>query len=647
MSSVQVPVVVPLIVVALQQSVTDQSAYVRRAVAHAIPKVFSVDPSVGEELVDLVAKLLKDPDFLCVQALFCLSYAICPDRYDLLHPVYRQVVKFLPDFDEWGQAMILQILLRYARTQFVCPWTDNDDPNGDQKVETNDEDMFTIPSAPKQIDVLDTIDSNDTDVDPDLRALFNTAALLLVSANAAVVASATAIFFYLAPKDEARQCAKALIGHLRRPKEISFAVLSQCTTMAAQRPEMFRPFLKKFFIFDADPPQCKELKLDILTRLALPSNVISILRELLSYTRFADSCFVIASIEAIGRLAVQHPQITENCLRGLMQLLKSRDVQIVASSVVVIRRLLGSHKGQKHGSVVKHLVKLLDETAVPHARASIVWIIGEYLAEIPQLAPDALRKMARTFRDEADDVKLQTLTLAVKLLLFDPSQKKVMLLFKFILDLCKYDLNYDIRDRARLIRLVFLAKKKSSQEDDSQSLALSSPEADSFRAQMQQFFLCEKPVPVSLSKFEGHQRYLLGTLSHILARPARGYRPLPDFPAEAPDPSVRAPIVDESASTSVVAPVKPFSWSDEDESGSEKSGGFFTTEDEANSSATEESSTEDEGSSTEEESEESEEESESDASSVESDDSDRRLRSRHRKSTCTDADLDEFEVLVR
>jgi hypothetical protein len=65
---------------------------------------------------------------------------------------------------------------------------------------------------------------------------------------------------------------------------------------------------------------------------------------------------------------------------------------------------------------------------VAAARTAIVWVIGEYREKIPKLAPDALRKLAKSFCDEDDAVKMQTLNLAVKLFLSDPTHTS--LLFK-------------------------------------------------------------------------------------------------------------------------------------------------------------------------------------------------------------------------
>jgi AP-3 complex subunit beta len=43
---------------------------------------------------------------------------------------------------------------------------------------------------------------------------------------------------------------------------------------------------------------------------------------------------------------------------------------------------------------------MVDRVTVPIARASILWLIGEYSDRISKLAPDVLRKMAKSFPDE-------------------------------------------------------------------------------------------------------------------------------------------------------------------------------------------------------------------------------------------------------
>jgi AP-3 complex subunit beta len=71
----------------------------------------------------------------------------------------------------------------------------------------------------------------------------------------------------------------------------------------------------------------------------------------------------------------------------------------VAESVVVIKKLLQTQPSE-HKDIIIHMAKLVDFIAVPQARASILWLLGEYSDRVPKIAPDVLRKMSKTFINE-------------------------------------------------------------------------------------------------------------------------------------------------------------------------------------------------------------------------------------------------------
>jgi Vesicle coat complex, various subunits len=71
----------------------------------------------------------------------------------------------------------------------------------------------------------------------------------------------------------------------------------------------------------------------------------------------------------------------------------------VAESVVVIKKLLQTQPNE-HKDIIIHMAKLVDFITVPQARASILWLLGEYSDRVPKIAPDVLRKMAKTFINE-------------------------------------------------------------------------------------------------------------------------------------------------------------------------------------------------------------------------------------------------------
>ena len=66
LSSIRVPVIVPIVMLAIKDSAVDMSPFVRKTAAHAIPKLHSLDPEQKEELVAVIEKLLGDRTTLVV-----------------------------------------------------------------------------------------------------------------------------------------------------------------------------------------------------------------------------------------------------------------------------------------------------------------------------------------------------------------------------------------------------------------------------------------------------------------------------------------------------------------------------------------------------------------------------------------------------
>jgi AP-3 complex subunit beta len=151
-----------------------------------------------------------------------------------------------------------------------------------------------------------------------------------------------------------------------------------------------------------------------MTCLATATNIAAILREFQTYVLSTDKDFAAASIHAIGRCASSIKEVSDSCLSGLVSLMSKRDETIVAESVVVIKRLLQLDPA-KNDLIIKKMAKMTDKIAVPMARASIIWLIGEYSDRVSKIAPDVLRKAAKTFCDEENVVKMQIVNLAVKL----------------------------------------------------------------------------------------------------------------------------------------------------------------------------------------------------------------------------------------
>uniref|UniRef100_A0A8C6LXJ0 AP-3 complex subunit beta n=1 Tax=Nothobranchius furzeri TaxID=105023 RepID=A0A8C6LXJ0_NOTFU len=525
LSSIRVTIIVPIMMLAIKEAASDMSPYVRKTAAHAIPKLYSLDPEQKDQLIEVIEKLLADKTTLVAGSVVMAFEEVCPERIDLIHKNYRKLCNLLIDVEEWGQVVIINMLTRYARTQFLNPNLNEslleDGGSGDKTFYGSDEDEDDDEKENKEKAEAAALAKRKPYVmDPDHRLLLRNTKPLLQSRNAAVVMAVAQLYFHLAPKAEVGVIAKALVRLLRSHSEVQFVVLQNVATMTIRRRGMFEPYLKSFYIRSTDPTLIKILKLEVLTNLANETNISTILREFQTYIKSMDKDFVAATIQAIGRCATNIGEVRDTCLNGLVQLLSNRDELVVAESVVVIKKLL-QMQPEKHSDIIKHMAKLTDNIQVPMARASILWLIGEYCEHVPKIAPDVLRKMAKSFTYEEDIVKLQILNLAAKLYLTNSKQTK--LLTQYVLNLAKYDQNYDIRDRARFIRQLIVPTEKSG--------ALSK--------YAKKLFLALKPAPVLESPFKDRDHFQLGSLSHLLNAKAGGYQELPDWPEAAPDPSVR------------------------------------------------------------------------------------------------------------
>ncbi|XP_004398314.1 PREDICTED: AP-3 complex subunit beta-2 isoform X1 [Odobenus rosmarus divergens] len=521
LSSIRVPIIVPIMMLAIKEAASDMSPYVRKTAAHAIPKLYSLDSDQKDQLIEVIEKLLADKTTLVAGSVVMAFEEVCPERIDLIHKNYRKLCNLLIDVEEWGQVVIISMLTRYARTQFLSP-TQNEsllEENPEKAFYGSEEDEAKGPGSEEAATT--ALPARKPYVmDPDHRLLLRNTKPLLQSRSAAVVMAVAQLYFHLAPKAEVGVIAKALVRLLRSHSEVQYVVLQNVATMSIKRRGMFEPYLKSFYIRSTDPTQIKILKLEVLTNLANETNIPTVLREFQTYIRSMDKDFVAATIQAIGRCATNIGRVRDTCLNGLVQLLSNRDELVVAESVVVIKKLLQMQPAQ-HGEIIKHLAKLTDNIQVPMARASILWLIGEYCEHVPKIAPDVLRKMAKSFTAEEDIVKLQVINLAAKLYLTNSKQTK--LLTQYVLSLAKYDQNYDIRDRARFTR----------------QLIVPSEQGGALSRHAKKLFLAPKPAPVLESSFKDRDHFQLGSLSHLLNAKATGYQELPDWPEEAPDPSVR------------------------------------------------------------------------------------------------------------
>ena len=67
LSSIRVPIIVTILMLAIKEAVSDMSPYVRKTAANAITKLYSLDPELKEDLVAIIEKLLADKTIVSSQ----------------------------------------------------------------------------------------------------------------------------------------------------------------------------------------------------------------------------------------------------------------------------------------------------------------------------------------------------------------------------------------------------------------------------------------------------------------------------------------------------------------------------------------------------------------------------------------------------
>jgi AP-3 complex subunit beta len=568
MSGIRVPVISQIVSLAIKKGLGDMSPYVRRAAALAIPKCYQLDTNTLPQLLEYLSTLLGDRQYYVAGAAVKAFMEICPDRIDLIHKHYRGLVKKLVDMDEWSQLATLSLMTRYSRKCFPQRTTRVKRSNGAQGFYG---DEGEVEDTGDVVQVLD----------PDLELLLKSIKPLLQSRNSAVVVAVTRCYINLGTQEYINLSIGPLIALLRGPRDIQHIALYNIVAVCLTRPEAFVKYASHFLVHSKDPAQVWELKLELLTLIfphCDPYTKSLILNELEHFSRGTDKELVREAVRAIGRCAQSDAKTSARCLRLLLGQITSLDGNLVAESLTVIRHLIQQDPGSHINTVVR-LAKNLDTATNPRARATIIWLVGEFAGIDGEnnVAPDVLRILAKGFADEAEPAKLQIVLLAAKVYLHhlnrsfvetesigpapaaveatlhdystvgnegfaDPESPQqstyqvsnpvpepehpIVILWNYILLLARYDTSYDLRDRTRLYKAL-LAVPSSTQLA---SLMLLAP----------------KPVPHTPSPSESRIGFTLGSASLVVGEVGglhglRGYEPLPDWVEEGkePDPSLR------------------------------------------------------------------------------------------------------------
>lgn len=395
----------------LSRCLKDDDPYVRKTAAVCVAKLYDISPELVEDrgFVDVLRDLISDANPTVVaNAVSALSEIAENSGKDVMMVtanVLQKLLAALNECTEWGQVFILDSLSLYS-------------PQDAREAE----------------------------------GIIERVTPRLQHANSAVVMSAVKVVLRYMEEISNQEIVRAVSKKLAPPlvtllnsePEIQYVALRNINLVVLKRPKILEHEIKVFFCKYNDPIYVKMEKLEIIIRLVSEKNVEQVLLELKEYATEVDVEFVRKAVRAIGRCAIKLDKATERCINVLLDLIKTKVSYVVQEAVVVIKDIFRKYPNKYEG-IISTLCENLEDLDEPEAKASMVWIIGEYAERIDN-ADELLESFLETFQDETALVQLQLLTATVKLFLKQPDNTQEMV--QKVLNLAtEHSDNPDLRDR--------------------------------------------------------------------------------------------------------------------------------------------------------------------------------------------------------
>ncbi|GER30335.1 AP-2 complex subunit beta [Striga asiatica] len=388
----------------LQRCLKDDDPYVRKTAAICVAKLFDINAELVEDrgFLDALKDLISDNNPMvvanAVAALAEIQEKSSRPIFEITSHTLSKLLTALNECTEWGQVFILDALSKYKAA---------DAREAENIVER---------------------------VTPRLQ-----------HANCAVVLSAVKMILLqmelITSTDVVRNLCKKmappLVTLLSAEPEIQYVALRNINLIVQKRPTILAHEIKVFFCKYNDPIYVKMEKLEIMIKLASDRNIDQVLLEFKEYATEVDVDFVRKAVRAIGRCAIKLERAAERCISVLLELIKIKVNYVVQEAIIVIKDIFRRYPNT-YESIIATLCENLDTLDEPEAKASMIWIIGEYAERIDN-ADELLESFLETFPEEPPQVQLQLLTATVKLFLKKPTEGPQQMI--------QTD-NPDLRDRA-------------------------------------------------------------------------------------------------------------------------------------------------------------------------------------------------------
>lgn len=387
-----------------------------KTAAICVAKLYDVNPEMVEEqgFLDQLRELLSSSNPMvvanAVAALTEIDEVSSKTIFSINKTILPKLLAALEECTEWGQVFILTSLAKYV-------------PKDAREAEN----------------------------------VCNRVSPRLQHANSAVVLAAVKVLMQYMNSIDSRDVVQALCAKLGPPlvtllskqPEIQYVALRNINLILQKRPSVLQNEIRVFFCKYNDPIYVKMEKLEIMIMLANDRNIDQVLLEFKEYAQEVDVEFVRKAVRAIGRCAIKLENAAEKCVHVLIDIIKTKIAYVVQESVVVIKDIFRRYPNQ-YESIISLLCDNLENLEEPEAKASMIWIIGEY-AEAIDRADQLLEPFLDTFKDEPPQVQLQLLTAVVKLFLklFSKHPETTQQMVQDVLNMATQETdNPDLRDRA-------------------------------------------------------------------------------------------------------------------------------------------------------------------------------------------------------
>merc|ERR1719265_2787419 len=395
-----------------RKSCKDSDPYVRKTAAICIAKLYDINPELVEvnRFIEILRDMLGDQNPMVVAnavASLCeISTNSGKNHLMMNEDVIGKLLAALNECTEWGQVFILDALATY-------------DPPSSRMAEM---------------------------------ILERGVMVRLSHANSAVVLSAIKVMMRFMDRIQSPETVRALCKKMTPPlitllgaePEIQYVVMRNINLIVQRQPQILQSEERMFVCKYNDPLYVKLEKISVMVQLASERNIVQVLSEFREYASEVDIECVRKSVRAIGQCAIKLDRAAEQCVDTLLDLIKTKVPYVVQEAITVIKDIFRKYPG-RYEIIISDLCENLDNLDEPEAKASMIWIIGEYAERIVNSC-ELLESFLDNFHEEPATVQLQLLTATVKTCLKVPQQARDLVgrVLKVATDECT---NPDVRDR--------------------------------------------------------------------------------------------------------------------------------------------------------------------------------------------------------